>query len=221
MSSQCINLTPDLVRYISEHSVRESRELKLLREETRKMPRGGMQISPIQGQLFRLLVKLTRARKTLDVGVFTGYSSLVVAQALPDDGRVVALDMSKEFTDIALKFWNMAGVAHKISLKLAPALETLANLLKEGQEGTFDFAFIDADKTEYEECFERCLALVRPGGLIAVDNVLWGGSLLDDQERDPETNAIRAFNAARRNDSRIHLCMLPVGDGLTLAVKRE
>jgi caffeoyl-CoA O-methyltransferase len=179
-----------------------------------------MQISPEQGQFMALLVSLTGARRCLEIGVFTGYSSLAVALALPDDGSILACDVSEEYTAVARKFWEKAGVAEKIQLRLAPATETLDDLLAAGEAGHFDFAFIDADKSSYSGYFERCLALLRPGGLIAVDNTLWSGRLVDEREQDEDCRALREFNRALHGDARIELSLVPIGDGLTLARKR-
>jgi predicted O-methyltransferase YrrM len=178
-----------------------------------------MQISPEQGQFMALLVKLIGAKKTLEVGVFTGYSSLVVALALPADGKIVACDVSEEYTSVARRYWQQAGVADKIDLHIAPALETLDNLLTAGERETFDFAFIDADKGNYDNYYERCLELIRPGGLIAIDNVLWSGKVADTEIQDNQTNKIRALNRKLHEDSRITLSLVPIADGLTLAMK--
>jgi predicted O-methyltransferase YrrM len=179
-----------------------------------------MQISPDQGQFMALLVQLMGARHTLEVGVFTGYSSLAVALALPADGSIVACDVSEEFTSVARRYWKEAGVDHMIDLRLRPAIETLSEMLAQGQHGRFDFVFIDADKSNYEGYYECALELVRPGGLIAVDNVLWSGRVADPNENDADTVALRAFNHRLHGDARVALCMLPVADGLTLALKR-
>jgi predicted O-methyltransferase YrrM len=195
-------------------TVRES-----LREETMKLPMAMMQISVEQGHFMSLLMKLLKAKKTLEVGVFTGYSSLVVAQALPEDGRIIACDVSEEWTSIGTRHWEQAGVAHKIDLRLAPALETLDGLLAAGEAGTFDFAFIDADKSNYDAYFERALQLLRPGGVIASDNTLWGGKVADSSVQDADTVALRNLNAKLHEDNRITLSFLPIGDGLTLAMK--
>ena len=178
-----------------------------------------MQISPEQGQFMALLIKLLGAKKTLDIGVFTGYSSLVVALALPADGKIVACDVSEEYTSIARHYWQVAGVSAKIDLHIAPALETLDHLLTAGEGGTFDFAFIDADKGNYENYYEQCLKLIRTGGLIAIDNVLWSGKVADREIEDNQTNKIRAFNRKLHEDSRITISLVPIADGLTLAIK--
>jgi len=184
------------------------------------MRHSGMQIGADQGSFMGLLVKLLRAKRTLEVGVFTGYSSLAVALALPQDGRIVACDVSEEWTRVAREHWKKAGVEHKIDLRLAPALETLDGLVAQGQRGTFDFAFIDADKDNYAAYYERCLVLLRQGGLIAFDNTLWSGAVIDASKNDADTVAIRALNDALHRDERVDVAMLTVGDGLTLALKR-
>ena len=188
-----------------------------LREETAAMPQGGFQISAEQGQFMAFLAKLTGAKRCLEIGVFTGYSSLVVAQALPADGRVTALDISADFTDVARRYFEEAGVAHKIALHIAPATKTLAALLADAaQHAAFDFAFIDADKPNYDTYYEACLRLVRPGGLILIDNVLWAGKVADPQNTDADTETFRTLNAKIAADERVDRCMVPVGDGVTL-----
>ena len=184
------------------------------------MPMGQMQIAPEQGQFMALLVELIGAKRTLEVGVFTGYSSLCVALALPPGGRIVACDSSEEWTAVARRYWREAGVDGKIDLRLGPAVETLDSLLAAGEAGRFDFAFIDADKTEYADYYERILELLRPGGLVAVDNVLWSGSVADPAKSDDDTVAIRAFNEKLLGDERVSLSLVPIADGLTLARKR-
>lgn len=219
MSKQTLGLEQSLYDYLLSISLREPTILTQLRQETAQMPRSIMQISPEQGQFMALLIKLIGAKKTLEIGVFTGYSSLVVALALPADGKIVACDVSEEFTSIARRYWQEAGVADKIDLHIAPALETLDNLLTTGETGTFDFAFIDADKGNYDNYYERCLELIRPGGLIAIDNVLWSGKVADTEIQDNQTNKIRALNRKLHEDSRITLSLVPIADGLTLAMK--
>ncbi|MCF2150106.1 class I SAM-dependent methyltransferase [Desmonostoc muscorum LEGE 12446] len=221
MPKQSIGLDNQLYNYLLSVSLREPEILGKLRQETASHPRGTMQISPEQGQFMRLLVQLIGAKKTLEVGVFTGYSSLSVALALPDDGKIIAADVSEEFTAIARRYWQEAGVAHKIDLHLAPALETLDHLLATGQAETFDFAFIDADKENYDGYYERSLQLVRPGGLIAIDNVLWSGQVADPQFQDESTQSIRALNEKLHDDERVTLSLVPIADGLTLALKRR
>ncbi|MEY2167234.1 MULTISPECIES: class I SAM-dependent methyltransferase [unclassified Rhodanobacter] len=219
MSNRSLNLDDTLYEYLLTHSLREHPEQIALREATRSHPRAGMQISPEQGQFMALLVRLLGARRTLEIGVFTGYSALSVALALPADGRILACDISEEYTRIGRPYWERAGVAHKIDLRLAPALETLDAELAAGAAGRYDFAFIDADKTGYAAYYERCLQLLRPGGLIAIDNVLWSGAVARPA-RDEDTRALQALNERLHGDERIDLSMLPVGDGLTLARKR-
>ncbi|MEH2109250.1 class I SAM-dependent methyltransferase [Nostoc sp.] len=220
MPKQSIGLDNQLYNYLLSVSLREPEILGKLRQETANHPRSGMQISPEQGQFMRLLVELIGAKKTLEVGVFTGYSSLSVALALPADGKIIAADVSEEFTAIARRYWQEAGVADKIDLRLAPALETLDQLLATGQAETFDFAFIDADKENYDGYYERSLQLVRPGGLIAIDNVLWSGQVADEQNQDESTQAIRVLNEKLHHDERVTLSLVPIADGLTLAIKR-
>ena len=215
-----LGLSPALYDYLLQNSLRETDTLRQLREETAQHRAAIMQIAPEQGQFMALLVQLIGAKRTLEVGVFTGYSSLVVAQALPDDGQIIACDVDAEATAIAQRYWQAAGVADKIDLRLAPAVETLDGLIAEGQAGRFDFAFIDADKRNYPRYFEQCLTLLRPGGLIAVDNVLWAGRVTETDSEDKRTQAIRAFNAALHEDERVSLSLVPVADGLTLAMKR-
>jgi predicted O-methyltransferase YrrM len=220
MPKQSIGLDDQLYNYLLSVSLREPEILLKLRQETASHPRSTMQISPEQGQFMSLLVQLMGAKKTLEVGVFTGYSSLSVALALPDDGKIIAADVSEEFTAIARRYWQEAGVAHKIDLRLAPGLETLDELLTTGQGGTFDFAFIDADKENYDGYYERSLQLVRPGGLIAIDNVLWSGEVANPQNQDESTQSIRALNEKLHHDERVKLSLVPIADGLTLAIKR-
>ncbi|MFO7177138.1 MAG: class I SAM-dependent methyltransferase [Pseudomonadota bacterium] len=219
MSSRSLGLSPSLYDYLYGWQ-NEPSTLAALREETARMPGASMQISPEQGRFMGWLVALIGARRCLEIGVFTGYSSISVALALPDDGRLVACDVSEEWTAIARRYWERAGVAHKIELRLGPALDTLAALLAAGQAQSFDFAFIDADKEAYREYYERCLELLRPGGIIAVDNALWDGRVADPREDAPSTRAIRALNAFVAQDPRVDASLIPVGDGLLLARKR-
>jgi predicted O-methyltransferase YrrM len=220
MSERTLQLDERCYRYLLEHSLREHPVQRELREATARMPHGGMQISPEQGQFMALLARLTGARRTLEVGVFTGYSALSVALALPAEGRVVACDVSEEWTAMARQYWSRAGVAGRIELHIAPALRTLDGLLAAGGAGSYDFAFIDADKSNYLAYYERALALLRKGGVVAVDNTLWSGAVADPSQQDKDTVAIRAFNDAVHGDARVDLAMLPIGDGLTLALKR-
>ncbi|MEA5509484.1 class I SAM-dependent methyltransferase [Crocosphaera sp. UHCC 0190] len=220
MANQTLGLAPNLYQYFQTVSVRESEILKQLRQETAKHPMAMMQIAPEQGQFMALLVQLMGAKKTLDIGVFTGYSALVVALALPPDGQIIACDVDEETTKIAQHYWEKAGVANKIDLRIAPALETLDKLIGEGQSNTFDFAFIDADKSNYDNYYEKALWLVREGGLIAVDNVLWGGKVAESEIQDNRTQKIRAFNEKLHQDPRINLSLVPIADGLTLALKK-
>jgi predicted O-methyltransferase YrrM len=221
MSNQSIGLSDSLYQYLLANSVREPEILAKLRAETGKHPLVSMQISPEQGQLMGLLVQIIGAKKCLEVGVFTGYSSLVVALNLPDDGRIVACDVSEEFTSIARKYWQEAGVNDRIDLRIAPALETLDRLLTNGEAGTFDFAFIDADKNNYPAYYDRCFQLVRQGGLILVDNVLWYGRVADPtMDEDKRTQAIKQINHQIYHDDRVQISLIPIGDGLTIARKK-
>lgn len=220
MSNRTLSLDDRLYDYLLTVSVREPRVLQELREETAKLPNAGMQISPEQGQLLRLLVELIGARRTLEIGVFTGYSALCVAQALPPDGELVGCDVSEEYTSVARRYWQRAGLDQRIRLELGPALATLDRRLAAGEAGSFDFAFIDADKESYQAYFERCLQLLRRGGLIAIDNVLWGGSVADPENQKSSTQAIRALNSRLIEDPRVTVSLVPIGDGLFLARKR-
>ena len=220
MSNRTLQLDDRLYDYLLKHSLREPGSLAALRAETASHPRVNMQIAPEQGQFMQMLVRLAGARRAIEVGVFTGYSSLAVALALPEDGRLLACDVSEEYTTIARRHWRRAGVDRKIELVIAPAGETLAARLAAGEAGMYDFAFIDADKTGYLGYYEQLLKLVRPGGLIAVDNTLWGGAVADPAERDQDTAALREFNDFLLADARIDLSLLPLADGLTLARRR-
>jgi caffeoyl-CoA O-methyltransferase len=220
VSRRTESLTDELYDYLIRVSLREPEVLRRLREETAQLDQANMQIGPEQGQLMALLVELLGAERVLEIGTFTGYSALVMALALPDDGRIVACDVSEEWTRVARRYWAEAGVAHKVDLRLAPALETLEALVSEGRAGSFDFAFIDADKENYAAYYERALELVRVGGLVAIDNVLWSGKVADPEVTDADTEAIRALNAKLKDDRRVSLSLVPIGDGLTLAMKR-
>ncbi|MCZ2148976.1 MAG: class I SAM-dependent methyltransferase [Bryobacterales bacterium] len=220
MSFQHIQLTETLLHYVRSVSGPEPAYLARLREETALLPNARMQITVEQGALMGMLVRLLAARKALEVGVFTGYSSLSVARALPPDGRLIACDVSDEWTSIARRYWKEAGLDHMIELHLRPALDTLDELLASGHAASFDFAFIDADKANYPNYYERALQLIRPGGLIAVDNVLWHSRVIDPSINDEDTRAIRAFNQTLTTDARVHHCLVPLGDGITLALKK-
>jgi predicted O-methyltransferase YrrM len=215
-----LQITDEIHRYLVDHSVREPDVLARLRDATASLPQAQMQIGPEQGQLMALLAKLVGAKRCIEVGVFTGYSSLAVALALPQDGRILACDVSEQWTAIARRFWREAGVEHKIELKLQPAVRTLEELLAAGEASRYDFAFVDADKPAYDTYYELLLKLLRPGGLMALDNTLWSGAVADPNEREPNTVALRALNQKLHRDERIDLSLLPVGDGLTLARKR-
>jgi len=216
---RALKLDDTLYDYLIAHSLREHPQQAALREATRSQPHSGMQITPEQGQLMGLLARLVGAHRCIEVGVYTGYSALSVALALPDDGRILACDVSETFTSVGRPFWAAAGVAHKIDLRLAPALQTLDAQLAAGEAGRFDFAFIDADKASYDGYYERCLQLLRPGGLIVLDNVLWSGDVARPST-DADTLALQALNSKLHRDERIDLSMLAVGDGITLARKR-
>jgi predicted O-methyltransferase YrrM len=219
MSTATIMLDKKLREYLLNVSVKEPEILRELREETAQMEYSAMQISPEQGAFMSFLVELIQAKRTLEIGVFTGYSALVVAMALSEDGIVTACDVSEEWANVGRKDWKKAQVEDKIDLRIAPALKTLDQLLSEGKQGTYDFAFIDADKIEYQGYFDKSLELLRIGGLIAIDNVLWGGSVIDDSIQDSSTKAIRNFNENLSSDPRVSISMVPIGDGLTLACK--
>ena len=220
MSRTSFLLPEQLAEYYAGVALREPPLFAELRHETAKLPQAVMQISPEQGQLMAILVQLMRARRCIEVGVFTGYSSLAVASALPDDGELLACDVSEEWCAIARRYWVKAGVQKKIRLVLAPAKQTLEKELEAGKGLTYDFAFIDADKTSYRDYYELCLKLLRTGGLIAVDNTLWSGRVADPANTEPDTVALRAFNAFVGKDARVDICLLPIADGLTLLRKR-
>jgi len=220
MSRQTLTLSDALYDYLLGVSLREPPLLARLREETAELPRSAMQISPEQGQFMALLAELVGARRVLEVGTFTGYSALVVALALPADGRIIACDVDEIMTAIAQRYWAEGGVSDKIDLRHGPAVDTLDALLADNGADTFDFAFIDADKENYDAYYERTLALLRPGGLMVIDNVLWSGAVADPERQDADTNALRALNAKLHGDERVSLSLLPVSDGITLARKR-
>ena len=221
MSNRTLQLDDRMYEYLLAHSLREAPALAKLRAETASHPKVNMQIAPEQGQFMQMLVRLTGARRAIEVGVFTGYSSLAVMLAMPKDGRLLALDVSEEFTAVARRHWQAAGVADRIELVIAPARDTLDARIAAGESGRYDFAFIDADKVGYLAYYERLMKLVRPGGLIVVDNTLWSGEVADPGNRDSDTIALREFNDVLHKDPRIELALLPVGDGLTLARIRE
>lgn len=215
-----LNMTGALWEYIRSVTLREPEVLRRLREETARYPNSNLQISAEQGQFMGLLMHLIRARRTIEIGVYTGYSALAVALGLPEDGQVIACDINNDWTSVGRRYWREAGVEGKIDLRLGPALATLDGLIASGQAGQFDFVFIDADKTNYANYYERALVLLRPGGLIGVDNVLWYARVIDASFDDPDTRAIREFNRQLKDDDRIWLSMLAVRDGLTLACKK-
>jgi len=219
MRRKSIGLGDELYDHVLSTYLRDDDLLRRLREETARLKAGRMQIAPDQGQFMAMLVRMLRARRALEIGVFTGYSSLCVARALGEGGELVACDVNEEWTAIARRYWAEAGVADRIDLRLAPATQTLDRLIAEGRSGSFDFAFIDADKQNYDAYYERCLTLIRPGGLITVDNVLWGGSVIDPADVSEDTVAIRALNAKIGKDHRVEAVLLSIGDGLTLALK--
>ena len=220
MSRTSFLLPERLAEYYAGVALREPAVFAELRRETAKLPQAVMQIAPEQAQLMAILVRLMQARRCIEVGVFTGYSSMAVASALPDDGELLACDVSEEWSAIARRYWQKAGVDRKIRLVLAPALQTLEREIEAGKSGSYDFAFIDADKTAYRDYYERCLTLLRAGGLIAVDNTLWSGRVADAAVVDADTEALRAFNAFVARDERVDLCLVPIADGLTLLRKR-
>jgi predicted O-methyltransferase YrrM len=220
MSHKTIQVDDRLHAYLLQNSLREAPVLAALREETARHPRGGMQISPEMGQLMQLLVRLSGARRALEVGVFTGYSSLAVALAMPADGTILACDVSEEYTRVARRYWQSAGVAARIELVIAPAMDTLDERLQLGEADSYDFAFIDADKGNYVGYYERVLRLLRPGGLLAVDNTLWSGAVADEADQSDDTVALRNFNRHLLGDQRVDLSLVPIGDGLTLARRR-
>ncbi|HVR68650.1 MAG TPA: class I SAM-dependent methyltransferase [Verrucomicrobiae bacterium] len=220
MANRSIQITEQLYDYMIANSVREPKILADLRAETSKLPMAMMQIGPEQGQFMALLVRLIGAKNIVEVGTFTGYSSLAMALALGKDARITCCDISEEFTAVARKYWAKAGVADRIELKLGPAADSLQAMLKEGAKGKVDFAFIDADKTNYETYYDLVLQMLRPGGLLAIDNVLWGGDVANPKKKDEDTEAIRRINKKVHADERVDVSLVPIGDGLTLARKR-
>jgi predicted O-methyltransferase YrrM len=220
MSSRRLIVTDDIHQYILDSSLREPEVLARLRAETSKQAYATMQIGPEQGQFMALLAKSINAKRCIEIGVFTGYSALVVALALPEDGRIVACDVREEWTSIGRRYWREAGVEHKIDLRLQPALNTLDGLIAAGESGTYDYAFIDADKPNYDAYYERVLQLLRPGGLILIDNVLWSGRVADLNATDAETMVFKQLNAKLHKDERVDVSLLGIGDGVTLARKR-
>jgi len=220
MANKTLGISDELQAYVVEVGVREPGILTRLREETASIPQHRMQVAPEQGAFLALLVELTGARRCLEIGTFTGYSSTAIALALPEDGRLTCCDVSREWTDVARRYWAEAGVAERIGLRIAPAVETLDSLLDSGEAETYDFAFVDADKTGYDAYYDRLMRLVRPGGLMAFDNTLWGGRVIDLAADDEDTAAIRAFNRRLADDERVSLSMVPVADGVTLARRR-
>jgi len=220
MFKNTLGLPDPLHDYILDNSLKELPILAELRQETQRHKQARMQISPDQGQLISLLIRLMSARRVLEIGVFTGYSSLTIALALPIDGVLVACDISEEYTAIAKRYWQQAGVQDKIDLRIAPALQTLDSLLESGQAETFDFAFVDADKANYSNYYDRALKLLRPGGLMAIDNVLWSGRVADPQSTDKIVQTMRVFNQKVAQDDRVQVSLLPLGDGITLALKK-
>lgn len=214
-------MTPELYRYYRAHTIKPNSILEALQAETQELPIGGMQISDEQGAFIQLLLKIMGAKKVLEIGTFTGYSALCMALALPDDGQVITCDINVEWTDIARRYWEVADVNQKIDLKMGPAVETMQSLLKEGHGSSFDFIFIDADKANYTRYYEMAVELVRVGGVIAVDNVLWYGSVANLLDTSAQTRAIRSLNDQIYQDARVELSMLPIGDGMTLAMRRK
>lgn len=220
MGKQTLDLRDDLYSYLLDVSLQESPVLRALRKETDQLENAQMQISPDQGQFMALLVKLIAAKQIIEIGTFTGYSALAMAQALPDTGKLIACDTSVEWTSIASKYWRLAGINDRIDLRLAPALETLQLLVDDGHAGQFDLVFIDADKVNIQNYYEHSLDLLKSGGVVLVDNVLWGGSVIDSRDDSDDTCSIREFNKCLRQDERVEISMIPIGDGLTIARKK-
>ena len=214
-----IVLTQRIENYVDAHA-RESEVARRLHAETAKLPQAGMQIGPDQAAFLAVLVRSSGARRCIEIGTFTGYSALAIAAALPNDGRLVCCDISEEWTAIARKYWSSAGVSGRIDLRIAPALDTLKTMLARGEAGHYDFAFIDADKSGYDAYYETCLKLLKPGGLVVLDNMLWSGRVADPDHHDADTDAIRALNAKIRADNRVDAALLTIGDGVMLARKR-
>ena len=221
MSNRTLTLDDSLYRYLLEVSLRETPLLRRLREETARLPNANWQIAPEQGQFMALLMRIAGARRVLEIGTYTGYSALCMAGGLPGDGGLLSLDISAEYTGIARRYWQEAGLGARIALRLAPALESLQALEREGQGGRFDLVFVDADKTGYPTYLEHALRLLRPGGLVLFDNTLWGGRVLEGAPESADTRAVQALNRALRDDPRIELSLLPLGDGLSICRKRE
>jgi predicted O-methyltransferase YrrM len=221
MSNRTLSLTNTLYDYLLDHSLRESEILRRLRDTTMALPEARMQIAPEQGQFMALLIDLMGASRILEIGSYTGYSTLWMARALPPDGYLMACDLSQEWTAIGIPFWKQAGVLGRIDLRIGPALETLDDLLNDDNISSFDLAFVDADKENYLNYYERCLQLIRPGGVILFDNVLWGGDVADPEKDDAETRAIRELNTVLHRDERISLSLVPIGDGLSIALRRR
>jgi predicted O-methyltransferase YrrM len=220
MTARTLNLDDSLYQYLLDVSLRETPLLKRLRDETQALPMARWQVAPEQGQFLALLVKLTGARRLLEIGTFTGYSALCMAAALPDDGSLICCDIPGDYNATARRYWQEAGLAGRIDLRLAPALQTLAELERQGQGGQFDLVFIDADKANYPAYLERALRLLRVGGLAVFDNTLWSGRVLEENPQSADTLAIQALNRALKDDARVDLSLLPLGDGLTLCRKR-
>ncbi len=221
MGKITIDLSEQLYEYLLAVSLRDTALLRALRKHTDELEHGAMQISADQGQFMALQLKLMQAKRVIEIGTFTGYSALVMALALPTDGKLVACDNNEEWTTIAQRYWEQAGIANKIELHLAPALKTVQKLLDAGEREQFDAAFIDADKVNLRNYYEQCLHLVRPGGLIMIDNVLWGGGVIDTANQTADTRAIRALNTFIHKDDRVDISLVPIGDGLLLARKLE
>jgi predicted O-methyltransferase YrrM len=220
MSDRRLIVTDDIHKYVLDHSLREPEILARLRAETAKLPYASMQIGPEQGQFMALLARLINAKRCIEIGVFTGYSALVVALALPSDGKIIACDVNQEWTSIGRRYWREAGVEHKIDLRLQPALRTLDELLAAGQSGTYDYAFIDADKPNYDAYYERVLQLLRPNGLFLIDNVLWSGKVADPKTKDAETMVFKKLNEKLHKDERVEISLLGIGDGVTVGRRR-